>query len=274
MIKKYHVDFTILNAEICIELENYLAVYCRDSLEQLTIVCEPSRCIFKDLPKPLKKVTDLRVEVFRKSKKTQYIRFLHERNLPSVLRLEIFLSVPASAIENSENIHFENVEDFTLIGSKTIVPFSFRSATLKHLTFNFADTSDAFYEFIGRAKNLKTLKIMDTAFVSGSEWFIKILHLQNIQSNVEEIEFEYTKDISPEVILRCLNQTTKLTKLTIHIMRNQNTEILYTRCLDFIETISSNLDSAWKFHTKHVPVGSKHFTNVHIRYMFEKIIKD
>lgn len=271
MIKKLRVHLTMLNAKAYTELANYLAIYCSDSLEQLFMTCDASKYIFKDLKKPFEKVTRLEIDI-KKRENTPYLRFLNAEILPNVNQMTIFMSTPSP--DSSKTIHFENIEDFTIYSRSGIYPFSI--GNVKHLTIaGNSKINSRLCQFISNVKGMKTLKIQINEWVVDSEWFAKILDLQNVL-NVKEMQFQYSKGISSHDILQFLNKNRKLRKLTLHIDTTKYPSLersQYEHYSIFLETISSNLGTEWKFHTKNMRF--KDLNNIaNMCYVAERTIKD
>lgn len=247
MIRNLGIDFTVFNAKICAEIENYLVEYCCDSLQRLSLVCGSldnlMKIPFDDLKKPLKNVTTVKIQTIHNTK-LNHIRFINQNNLPNVKHILIYHD--ATYLDDSEQkIHYETVEYFTVIYAGfqiTKYPFSF--GRLKHIIFKYLHIQliDAFSEFINSIGHLQTLKIMNMDFQM--DQFQKVLELENIQSNIVELQFAYIKHVSTDDIVRFLNQSHKLRKLTIH----QN---IWFKCFEnyipsLVETMSSKLNVEWK----------------------------
>lgn len=170
--------------------------------------------------------------------KQDHIRFLNENNLPNVNRIHIWHR--GRILGEFENIHYENIEHFTSSSQLYKYPFSF--GNLKHLTFKGnTNINDAFCDCISNIQHLKTLKIASVESVS-RESFRKLLELQNVQSNLEEMYFRFYGEISPDDIHRFLEQSRKLRKLCTFCWH----EDLFSRLSYEMQKLASNLDESWK----------------------------
>lgn len=221
LIQNLAINLFDINATLCTEIENYLTLYCTDSLQRLYICCNSLNITFKHLQKPLNKLTYLLI-FFGRGQTMDTIQFLNENNLPNVneINMKIFIDEPFKTPVYSKNIHFRNVEYLWIYSSlNSKYPFSFEN--LKHLTLvgNYS-VNDALCECISTFKHLKTLKIMSTTCifskVFSSHSFSKILQLQNLLSNLEEMKFEYNTDISPTDVFGFLKKSQNLKILSMH----------------------------------------------------------
>lgn len=271
MIKNFRVHFWEINAKHCTEIENYLAIYCSDSLQRLTMTCNTSKIAFKDLQKPLKKVTYLKIIIITDDETIEHIQFPNESNLPNLNEIEIFSNCLYFFEQSSKKLHYDNIEYFTYWAwRERIFPLSF--GKLKHLTTAAnCQVNDAFCECIGNIKDLKTLKILSTMFFSNSERkFGKMLELPNILSNLEELQFQYSYSISLNDILPFVKHNQSLRKLSIHM--DTTNDFVNKNYLHFLETISSNLGIGWKFHTSDILHKNEYYYAANICYVAEKII--
>lgn len=143
------------------------------------------------------------------------VSFLNENNnLPNLQHIYIYST--GFALQDSENIHYENIEHFTL-GSVNMSKYPFSFGNLKHLILTgHIEINDSFCKFIGNIKHLQTLKITSTLFTN-PESFSKMLELQNILSNVVEMQLKFNESMSLDQILRYLKQSRKLRKLSFHL---------------------------------------------------------
>lgn len=212
MIENLGIDFRYFNTKVSIEIENYLARYCSDSLQRLSLVCSTLKIHFEGLRKPLKNVSALKIQAVRDQIENQ-IRFLNESNLPNVKHIYI-CGEGTPSHDYGKKIHFENIEYFTLTWARIKFPFSF--GNLKHFIisgFGFK-LNDAFCECIGNIDHLETLKIMMMAqFSTNSDAFRKMLELQNVQTNVVELQFQYDKRMCPDDIVRFFKKKWKTEKI-------------------------------------------------------------
>ncbi|XP_031623438.1 uncharacterized protein LOC116340859 [Contarinia nasturtii] len=215
VIKNFEVDFRWLNAKLCAEIENYLVIYCSDSLQRLCVFPDRSETTFKDLQKPLEKVTYLKI-IITLDQNINHIQFLNESNLPNVNKIEIYSYKFNTFGESSKKIHFENIEYFKYYGMRSSkYPFSF--GNLKHLRIRGScQVKDALCEFIGNVKDLKTLQLNEGCVDADS--LCKILELQNVLSNLEEIQIEclFVLKFSPGDVLRFLKHLKLLRNKRLH----------------------------------------------------------
>lgn len=241
LIRNLGIDFGFLNAKLCAEIENYLAEYCSESLQRFSLVGNTLKIPFEHLKKPLRKVTVLIIYMVV-DQKQNHIQFLIESNLPNVQYIKLY---NGTALQDSEkDIHYENLESF-MFHNHGMRKFPFSFGNLKHfiLTGNII-LNDAFCECISNIKHLKTLKIMDISIFS-SDSFEKLLSLQNILSNVVEMQFEFEKNMSTEVVLCFLKQSRNVRKLSFHIHKLYD----YRRMLSqMMKTMLSNLSNEWKVY--------------------------
>lgn len=171
--------------------------------------------------------------------------------MPNVkhILLSYYKDSRAEFLEDSEQkIHYENIESFTVVSN--IKKFAFSFENLKHITLGYikSEAIDAFCEFINSIGHLQTLKIIRVYFTSDE--LRKVLGLKTIQSNIVEMQFEYITHMSTDEIIRFVNQSHKLRKLTIHqkiLFHDRN----YIPSL--VETISSNLNVEWKIYNMNPP---------------------
>lgn len=271
MIKNFRVNFSRIQTKLCTEIENYLAIYCSDSLQRLTMTCNTSKIALKDLQKPLENVTYLKIIITTDYESIEHIQFLNESYLPNLNEIEIFSNCLYFFEQSSKKLIYDNIESFTYWAwRERIYPLSF--GKLKHLTTAAnCQVNDAFCECIGNIKDLKTLKILSTMFLSNSERkFGKMLELPKILSNLEELQFEYSYSISLNDILPFVKNNQSLRKLSIHMDTTDN--FVNINYLNFLETISSNLGIGWKFHTSDILHKNEYYYCANICYVAEKII--
>lgn len=244
IIKNLRISFKHLSVKHCTEVENYLVRFCSESLQRFVVMCNTSKIIFKDLQKPLKNVTDLKI-MMGKHQNLDHIRFLDENNLPNVNNVYIWYYDELKDLSVSGKLHYKNIEHFEICAIRLgVYPFSFEN--LRHLTTDGnCIVNDALCEFIGRLNDLKTLKIKNTMFGFNLDPFRKILKLQNISSNIVELQFPYHPKISSNDVLLFLKQTRKLRKLSI-----PGSVPYITHYSDFLQEITSNLDTEWTHHAR------------------------
>lgn len=265
IIENFRARFSRINAELCAKIENYLAIYCSDSLKRLAMTCNSSRIVFKDLSEPFKKVTDLRI--FLVLEQTyDHIQFLNEGNLPNLNKVEIHSHKSNNLEELEQKIHFENIEYFKFWAYENDkYPFSF--GNLKHLTIGGGcQVNDVLCECIGSVGDLRTLGILTRKYALNSGSFRKILELPNVLSNLEEIQFKYIEDMSLDDVLRFLKSSKNLRKMTFHkYLYCEQTDIVYN---NFLEMLSSNMGVEWKLYL--VPRSNGFF--IYTVHVIERII--
>lgn len=242
IINSLGIDFQkIRNEKLCVEIENYLATYCSNSLQKLSLTSNQSKIVFSDLQKPFKKVIELKIQLGH----LQYqghLQFLNEINFPNVSSIKL----DECYFKHPEIIHYENIENFTL-HCLTILTYPFSFGNLKHLTLlGLVTVNDALCQCISGIKYLKTLKIIDHDHFN-SDSFRKILELENILSNVEEMHFKYDTRMSVDDILRFLKRNQNLRKLSFCKKKNRM-EFYYAQFYNaqFVQPLSTNLGDGWK----------------------------
>lgn len=249
LIKYLVIQLSYLNDKLCIEIENYLEKYCSDSLQRFIVMCGKSKIIFENLQKPFKKVTALSI-VAAANHTQENFRFLNEINLPNLQH--IYLHDRSNALTESETIHYKTIEYFTYFGGSPIRKYPFSFERLQHITFSGCiDLNDAFYKCISNIKHLQTLKIHSYRMITDlctTESFSKIFELENIVTNVVEMEMEYHPNLTPELVYRFLKQCQKLRKLSFHIeLPAQNFMKYFTHLSQ--TPLPSNLNDKWKCYT-------------------------
>lgn len=253
LIKNLAINFGILSDKLCDEIENYLVEYCSDSLQGLFFQCCKTKILFENLQKPLNKVTALGI-VMVKYHNEKNIRYLNENNLPNLKHIYLD-SIMKNTFQDSEIIHYKNVEHFTHYGETNKSSFSFDH--LKHLTIaGTMQLNNAFCEYIGNIEHLQTLKIISFNYGNlSTDSFSKLFELENIVSNVVEMQIKFHKYISPEIVHRLLEKSQKLRKLSFHIQWSELDLFDY-----FTQTLPSNLNDNWKCYTI-VPYKSEYLFN-------------
>lgn len=245
IITHLRIDFHRLlrNIELCTEIENYLARYCSDSLKYLFIICNIWKIAFKDLQKPLKKITHLTIRM-PDNQNFEHIRFLNKNNLPNMKNVHII------GLDNEcGNLDFENIEYFNVSASElTIYSLSFDN--LKHLILTgLYAVNDSLCDCIARMKDLKTLKLVSCWQGFDPDPFYKILKLPNILSNIVEIQFQYYDGMSPDNVLCFLKQSRNLRKLSIPYATDKPRRRHYSR---FLHNVTLNLDVEWTHHVREI----------------------
>lgn len=267
-IKHLSINFSILNRNLCTIVENYLALYCSESTRKLYIVNNRTRIALEDLQNPLKKVTYFGIST-GVEQSSRNIQLVNEKNLPKVNDIEVRVLAPYE--DHSPNVHFENIENFTLRGIRIYeYPYSF--GRLKHLKIDgLYMINDAFCEWIGEIQDLQTLQILHTQYLLIPGCFTKILNLPNVLSNLQEIFFEYSDEIFAEDIIRFLKISQNLRKLRIHMKRNHYK--IRGNYGTFLEILSSNLDGNWKYHKEDICQQPGYYFS-DLLYVVERIIDD
>lgn len=245
MIRNLGINFSFVNAKIRTEFENYLDRYCSHSLQRFSLICSRFKVPFDNLKKPFKNVLALKIHTGI-HQTVNHIRFLNETIFPNVNRIIIYDG--ASTLQHPEQkIHYENIEYFTLISHKMLhYPFSF--SNLKHITVqNYKmELTDELCELVGSFEHLQTLKIWSFSFTT-SDKFHKLLQLQNIQKSIVEMQIEFNEGIASDEIVRFLNKTHKLRKLSFHECNVY--ESGYHDMTSFFETLSTQLRAEWNIHS-------------------------
>lgn len=219
LVENLGIDFVEMDSTICDEIEKYLSLYCSDSLERLFFKCRDWSVCFEDLQKPLKKLKALQINTHSDGERNR-VQFMNARNLPNLEHLFIYF---VNVFAQREKIYHENITDLTIVlpyGTNPF-PFPFSIKNVKHLLLNAAiesvEVNDAFCELINNAKHLKTLTLnLNNSFWS-SDPLDKLLDIQNIVLNVEELQFKITFEVcrkmSFETISRFLKQSRNIRKI-------------------------------------------------------------
>lgn len=248
LIRNLGISFRTLNDKLCIEIENYLVKYCSNSLQRLILVSK-SKLLFENLQKPFKNITALEI-ILVIDQNEDNIRFINESNFPNLQR--IYLLNTERKLQDSEMIHYKNIEYFCLRSSLRTMKFPFSFGNLKHFSISGPiELNDAFCKCIGNIEHLQTLKIISFLGIrchSTTDSFGKIFELKNILTNVVEMQMEFHENITPELVHRLLKQSEKLRKLSFHV--HHYPELSATKhFFYFTQTLPSNLDDKWKCYT-------------------------
>lgn len=191
------------------------------------------------------------------------------------------------SLQGFENvIHYENVEYLTL-KTFNMTRFTFSFENLRHLTIGGGiKLNDAFCEFIGNIEHLQTLKISSwSSYYTTTNSFRKMLELQNIQSNIVEMQFRFDEKMSRDDIVRFLKQSRKLRKLSFYYVEKSFVPenvvstvpdvFISTVPVTVMQSISSNLDVGWKIDFIEPFMDPFHFTSPDCKcYVFERIIDE
>lgn len=241
LMKILGVNFCELNAKISAEIEkNYLAKYCSDSLQRLYLVCAENKITFEHLQEPLKNVTTLGIVQLGTTSRTIY---LNDSQLPN-LRNMIYKNLCAT-VHKRDHIHYKNIEYFSLSTAKTMENFPFSFENLKHFcVYGNIKVTDAFCELIDNIKHLKTFKLL---CVQKLEWdaFSKIFQIQNILSNVVEMDIEFHKALSFELILQFLKNSQNLKKIGFSSCVSMPQKREFDLYSNVMQIVSSNLENEW-----------------------------
>ena len=271
LIRNLKIEFSLFDTECGIAIQSYLEEYCSDSLQRFSF--EPNELIkhFENLQRPFKNLLALKIDTALYHKQNIYVQFINEKNLPNLQ----YFYMRRHCVDQQAKINHKYVEDFTITCLNMITfPFSFEN--LKHLTlYGNIKINDAFCEYIRSLKHLKILKIHSWV-IWNSNYFDKLLELQNIASNIEEIEIEVGDKLDPwqlnrqypaETILRFMKQCQNLRKM-IFFHAYIHTE----SCANYVERwaqqLSLILSEEWKFNIITQPVLRDIF--YHIYYEFER----
>lgn len=240
LIKNLGVNFTSFNAKVYAEIEENYLIYCSGSLERFvfetTWRSTKKQHFFENVEKPFKNVIALGIVVDVHPK---YVRFLIESKLPNLQH--IYYRSKYRFWEEIENIHYKNIEYFSLFPIIQMTTFPFSFGNLKYLLVGGDfELNDSFCDFIGNIKHLKTLKIM-SFLTFDSDSFRKMMELKNVLSNIVEMQITFHRSITPELILNFLKQCQNLEKLSIHAGLKPNFHIF--------DSLSSNLENEWTSYT-------------------------
>lgn len=249
-LRSVFINFNFFNVKFCAEIEFYLAEYCSESLHRLSLSCNSSKTdLFENLHKPLANVKELRFYT-NLDQNLSPLQFNQEK-LPRLKYVYIDNNCPE--LQHSDPMHFENVEYFT-IATLTFRKFPFTFGKLKHLIFLGVSLKDEWCNFVGNMQHLTTLKMFN---ISSHPLLGKMLELQNLVSNIEELQLCLVETICSDDILRFLQNSRNLKSLTLVINRigygYKKTGIIlasdsFIKDIEKImEVILSNLDPKWKF---------------------------
>lgn len=132
------------------------------------------------------------------------------------------------------------------------IPFVFRKLE-NLLVVGSLRINEKCLDFFGNIQHLKVLTIL--GWYGDMHNMRKFFELNNILSNVEELNFDWIESISSECILRFLQQSHALSKLTINVNKaHENTTT--------INALKGKLDTEWK-------IREGLFSR---QYIFERII--
>lgn len=266
-IKNLGINCICLDEKRCTEIENYLAEYCSDSLKNLSVICNTSKTLFENLPKPLKNVDVFKIKIMH-PQNVNHIPFINENTLPNVNNITIYRKSEACFVKEPKNIHLKNIEYFTFSSLYCISEYPFSFGNLKHLTFKGqCIVNDALCELIASVKDLKTLNILNVdERLLNRESFVKLLNLSNILSTVEEMRIQYAECMFTNDFLHLFEQNRNIRKLTFDLGYSF---INKSRYEDFLETISSSSTSDWSFRVEKI---HQYMNIFHTLYVFERRI--
>lgn len=241
-IRNLRVDLWATNAKICDKIAMYLAIYCSDSLERFDFSCNGPKTPFENLQKPFKKVHALRIHT-NLDQQQNFVQCINESNFPNLQYL--YIQTLYRDINPHEKIHHKNVEYLTVeCEHMNAFPFSFEN--LKELNFfGNIEVNDAFCEYIGSIKHLKTMKLKSKPGWS-SDMLDKLL--QDVPLNVERIRFglrdENCRKMSIETISHFMKQNRNLRKMSFVLKRNTNNRASEV----WLQELSLKLREEWESH--------------------------
>lgn len=256
LLRKLDIRFSAFNINICDQIEYYLAEYCSESLNQLSIDANYSRSSSGNLHKPLMGVTHLNIYIMG-FKESNIILNIKE-NLPALKYVHIY---GFNNYDRFEKLHFNGIDYFKfetdpisfMMSNMSKYPFSFD--TLKHLKFKArVELNDDWFNFVRNLKqHLTTLQIMGVKFDKEHpiDFFAKILETHNFLPKIEELQVELLPYMCPRNILRFLEQSRNLKKLMLNRYKSKYTYlpiIIPEDDLKILKTIVSNLGAEWKYH--------------------------
>lgn len=100
-----YINFNFFKVEFCCEVERYLAMYCSESLEKMSLSCNSAKVLLGNLHKPLANLTALRVYMSL-NQVANNLHFDH-KYLPKLKY--IHMQNHCTRFRNSDTIHFENI---------------------------------------------------------------------------------------------------------------------------------------------------------------------
>lgn len=252
MLINITVNFRSFSVEGCVEIENYLAEYCSNSLELLSLSFNPSRIVFQGSSIPFIRVIRLRVEI----NYTEDLRsFLNLNGMFPNIQYLFFQDY--SGIQYYDTIAFGNMEHFSLYTDSLVAdtPISFNK--LKHFCYDGRDRgrglylNDNLYKVFSGGVHLKTLDIKRISLID-SDAFAKLLKSESFLSNVQEIKMELVNDIPPDCVVRYLAESHSLQRLTLYKVLTserlwpfQLNQVIWSNIL---RTIISSLSAEWKYY--------------------------
>lgn len=219
LIRNLGVDFSELSVKICAGIQMYLVEYCSNSLERFAFETRNNR-VFDQLHKPLEKLISLAMQA-EVNVGTFSFQFINEINLPN---LQDFM-LESYAIDTPDSIQHKNVEHLT-IGHSYKCNFPFLFENLKYLTLQgMIEITDALCEFIDKMVNLKVIKIMTNPSRLHPDSFNRLLNLQIVLTNVEEVEFSFDIDHSKkqliETVFRFMSHSPNVKKVSFRLYFEQ-----------------------------------------------------
>lgn len=241
LTRNLRVCFDELNDQLCVQMENYLAKYCADSLQRFSLRCKWARCHFEDLQTPFKNVIALKIQTSM-DEQTDHIQFITEKNFPNLQELRFSGSYYLS---RSENFHLKNIESFSMFGNiHDTFPFIFEN--LKHLSVGCLSITENFCEFVSKMRYLETISVMDVWWSNEQNMLPKMLALENVQSHVVEMTIQFKSiDDSTDDLFHFIKRSQKLRKLSLFLSSlyySSKRRNMYTQAM---KTIVSELGGNW-----------------------------
>lgn len=217
LIRNLGVDLRELSANIYTAIEIYLVEYCSNSLERFAFKIYNYH-IFEHLQKPFDKLIVLAVQAKLELGQRNSFQFINEINLPNLQSL----CLSAYRINQQDRIHHKNVEYLT-VSSVHIIDFPFSFENLKYLFLGIMEEiNDTLCQFIGQMKNLKIIRlIFSYTICECSDSLDRLLNLQNISTNVEEIELSSEivsfRSESIETVFRFMKRSQRVRKVSFDL---------------------------------------------------------
>lgn len=248
ILKKLYINFSRFSVKLGAKIEYYLAEYCSESLHELSVACNSSIIRFEGLHKTLAHVKTLNIYI--SGGNNLIPSQLVIKHLPKLKY--VYIENYSRRFQDSETLHYDNIEYFTINSVSKITKFPFSFNKLKHMIFIHFDINDEWCQWIRSMESLTTLKLLDIS-INDEKCLSNMLQSQNLLSNIEELLIElngfYKWDTN--AILRFLERSRNLSTLALLRIRKHKTENLnfsYEEVDIITEKIISNLNCRWKFH--------------------------
>lgn len=186
--------------------------------------------------KPLENVTFLKIFVTAGN----YLNNIDLLNTYLPRLQHTYLESVWSKLEDSEEMHFKNVEYFT-IEPITMDKYPFSFEKLKHFTvIGSIVLNDEWCELVCNIPQLTTLKIMGIIDVYPDP-LCRMLRSPNLLSNIEELFLEVHDDLLPHEIIRYLDQSKRLKRLAL-LMRYRYVDYAINDRKTILRKITSNFE--------------------------------